>query len=206
MAERKRRLGSPESVPNQIDSDIRDKLTEYLELKQKEHKNETPTSYKVTVELCQIMKDMHEDGAKATEIRDAMPISSTGTVRYHVNDNCKHNRRSRITYSECGWMRIKAEKGKTTKELSEEYDTNQRIVRKHVTGDCNHESGVDELEGSQLESAKPNKVDRVKSTCPVCGSEFEHRKTEERTTCSKQCNMKYASMKSHGKSPDIASD
>lgn len=198
--------GSPESVPDQIEPETKKRLKSYLKRKRDERKDTTSNSYKVTVELCEIMKNMYENGVGPTDICEIMPFSSPGTVRYHVKDKCEHERRPRVTYSECGWMRIKASKGKSTKALSKEYDTNSRTIRKHVTGGCNHDSGIDDLDPSELEEETTNRVDRVKTVCPICKSAFKHRETEQRTTCSKTCNMKYAAMKSHGKSPDAVSD
>jgi hypothetical protein len=206
MSDYQPKYGSPESVPDQLDSEIRDRLKGYLERKRDKQKDNTPNSYKVTIELCEIMNDMYDNGIGPTEICKVMPFSSPSTVRYHVDNKCKHERRSRVTYSECGWMRIKARKGKSTKEISNEYNTDSRIIRKHVTGQCNHESGIDKVSLSELERETRKTVDRVESICPICESAFEHRETEQRTTCSKSCNMKYAAMKSHGKSPDITSD
>ena len=186
----------PETIPKGIDQDTKKRLKTYLAQKKKQDSEAKRTSNKVTKGMCDLINDMYEDRASPSEITEFAPVSSPNTIYYHLRGDCSHEYRSIITYSECGWMRVKAHKGMSTSEISSEYNVSERVVISHVTGDCGHEDGIEPLGGDMLYENSLEGPSMTTSTCPVCGDEFKHRSYRDRTTCSSQCNVQYAADKS----------
>jgi len=192
MANESNPYGDPDRLPSGISDDVREKLVAIMESGRPQHKTWDRDSHIVTLETCEFIKDMHEEGVSPSVIVDLFPIKSHSTVYYHVNDNCSHTHRVRLTYSECGWMRVKAGNGKSSKELAEEYDITQRVASRHILGDCNHEDGIAPIDPAKLRSNGYDGITMTTSVCASCGKEFEHPKTRDRTTCSVLCNGRYA--------------
>jgi len=186
----------PDDLPRHISDDARETLENILE-----HENtylgwERETG-KVSEGLCDFIHKLKDEEELSDEqILEMTPINSVNTIHYHYREECTHEKRTRITADECMWMRIKAHDGKSTSELSDEYDLTQRNVRKHVKDNCSHESRIDPVSGDVLRENAYDGPSTATSTCPICGEEFEHRSYVDRTTCSPECNVQYASNQS----------
>lgn len=149
---------------------------------------------KVTKEMCIKIQKLHERGAQAEHIASKFNLSSANTVYYHSRGDCSHDRRTSVTYSECGWMRVHFKNGNSVSELSDKYGIAEKNVRVHLKGGCSHEDGIKPL--STEEMRKINKERRnnnfTTSICEICGEAFEHKEYRDRVTCSKTCNAKKA--------------
>lgn len=190
-------LADPDTLPTQLDEEQRDMLAALMEKSRQSLPDSPKSSHKIDSNVCKVMREMKESGVSVKEILDYVPAKSPNTVYYHINDDCSHDRRVQITYSECGWMRVKAGNGKTSADIADEYNLAQRNARMHITGKCSHEDGIEPVDSDVLRANSYPDPPMETSECPVCGSEFEHREYADRTTCSNMCNVKYASMKSH---------
>jgi len=142
-------LADAEDIDPRLSPDTRDRILSYLD---NNKENSKPVTNKVSKAMCEDMKHRYENGATANDILQDFPIETTDTVYFHVNDKCTHTQRSKVTYDECGWMRVQAKNGATTSELCDSYDVSGNTVRRHVTGDCAHEDGIEPIEGSVLRS------------------------------------------------------
>lgn len=180
-------------VDGRLDSDAKSKLEKLIAHNANEEgqRDSNHSSGKVSIELCQLMKELYDDGLSYRQITEACPFSSVNTVKYHVKDRCSHTERVKLTYSECGWIRFKAKQGKSAKELSEKYDVTRKAIKIHAKGECNHEHECPTVTTEELEA---NNKDRfmAETTCPVCGDTFKHKRYKDRTTCSKSCGGKLA--------------
>jgi len=185
----------PEDLPDVLDSKTKAQLEAYLESKKQDEPNAPRSSGKVTSELCNLMNQMYSDGVNGTDIVDLVPVKSHNTVYYHLGDDCTHARRSRISYSECGWMRIHAENGAPSSTLAILNDICEEHATKHVTGRCSHEDGIKPVDGNVLRNNSRPEVTYTTKECPVCGDTFEYEDYRRRVTCSPSCNGKYASEK-----------
>ena len=185
----------PDQLPEHLGDDVRETLETILE-----HKNTylgwDRETGKVSESLCDLIHKMKADGLTDQEILDATPIHSVNTIHYHYRGDCTHEKRTRITEDECMWMRIKAHNGKSSSELSDEYDLTQENTTIHVTSKCSHDDRVEPIDGEELRSNAYDGVSKTTSKCPICKEVFEHRECADRTTCSPQCNVEYASQQS----------
>lgn len=186
-------LADPEDLPKGISKDARETMVSIINQHKKDVGEIEKTSGKVTVELCETFSQMKENGVPVSEIQELTHIDSPNTIYYHLRGDCSHQHRAQVTYSECGWMRIKAQQGAGTPELSEEYDLSQENTAVHVTGKCQHEDGIEPVSGDQLYKNSRSSDRWTTSVCPVCGEQFRHKDYRERTTCSDDCNVEYAS-------------
>lgn len=193
------RPATPDDIPKELNEDARELLIQHLEEMHDSSWSSDSTPGKITKEMCELIHKMRDDGVKWDDIIDYFPISSPSALAYHLNDECSHEKRNRVTYSECGWMRVHARNGAKTQTLSILYNLTHRNVVIHLTGECNHEDGIEPLEGSELYKNSRSVDNWVTSECPVCEAEFKHREWRDRTTCSSECNIKYASDIAHSK-------
>lgn len=200
---REDQLADPSDIPSRIPDDVRRNLVRYIKRRKKQYRLSDQkiedwdrSSSKVSMELCETIKEMKESGASASDIVDCTPIKSRNTVYYHLRGDCNHSQRSMLTYSECGWIRYKANNGASTKALAVLYNVSKRTILTHATGECGHSHGCETVTGSQLKSNGQSEASTVTSTCAVCGERFEHKEYRDRTTCSSDCNVKYAAQKS----------
>lgn len=135
-------LKSVDDIPRQITGKGRKLLEEYI---QKEI-NQGAGCNKVTKELCNLMCEMRDAGMSGQRIANQLDVVSTNAVYYHTRGDCTHEKSDKITYSECGWMRVKSRKGAQTKTLSILYDTTVRTVQTHLSGDCSHDDGIEPVD------------------------------------------------------------
>lgn len=187
---------SPDTLPQGLNGEARERVASIMRearVSQGENRGE---SNKVTSIICEGIREMYEQGVPVKEITKQVPVSSHNSVYYHINGECSHEYRVQLTYSECGWMRVKAQKGKSSKELSEEYNLSQDVTTRHIVGKCDHEDGIEPLDSQLLRANAYDGPATTTSTCPVCENKFEHEEYRDRTTCSPECNVVYASMKS----------
>lgn len=139
-------------VRNGVSGENKELLEKLLQHEQSNNQERDCKSGKVSKGLCEALNDMYEDGVSPYTMVEELHISSKSTVYYHLNGKCNHEKRRSLTYDECGWMRVQATCGATTEELCEKYDVSGNTVRRHVTGDCTHEDGIEPVEGSVLRS------------------------------------------------------
>jgi hypothetical protein len=189
-------LAHPDTLPDQLSEENREALASIMEASRSEGGGGPKGTGKVTVDLCNIIQEMYTEGTSVSDIIEHIPVESPNTVYYHLRGDCTHSKRAKISYSECGWMRVKANKGESSKTISEEYNVTQRNAAVHITGKCSHEDGVDPVEPETLRSNSHTGPSMTISVCPVCGDEFDHKEYRERTTCSSECNVVYASRQS----------
>jgi len=135
-------LKSVDDIPRQITGKGRKLLEQYVngEINKGEGCN------KVTKELCDLMCEMRNIGMSGKQIANELEIVTTNAVYYHTRGDCTHEKSDKITYSECGWMRVKSRKGAQTKTLAVLYDTTIRTVQTHLSGDCSHEDGIEPVD------------------------------------------------------------
>lgn len=186
-------------IPSGVNDETKERIKSLVEYEEEVSENWERTSCKVTKELCNIICEMYSDGISPRDITDCLPISSHNTVYYHVRGDCNHEYRSKLTYDECGWMRVYARKGAPSSSLAVLYNVHKDRVSHHVTGKCRHEDGIEPVSASKLRSNGYSTPDYVTKECPVCGDEFEHKEYKSRTTCSNKCNYSYAGKSPHKK-------
>jgi len=191
------RHAHPSDLPEAIGEDEKRKLKKYLNSINDSNSKPNKTSRKVSKQLCSLIEDLAEQGLKPQEICDLIEVKSKNTVYYHLRDECEHKYRDKVTYDECGWMRVYAKKGAPSSTLAILYNVSREIATRHITGKCNHQDGIQPLSGLELRRNSYSGPDMVTKTCPVCGGTFDHKKYNNRTTCSRSCCGKYASMKQH---------
>lgn len=185
-------LADAEDIDPRLSPDTRDRILSYLD---NNKENSKPVTNKVSKAMCEDMKHRYENGATANDILQDFPIETTDTVYFHVNDKCTHTQRSKVTYDECGWMRVKSKKGAPTKTLAVLYNVSQDTAYEHISDRCNHELHIDPVEPSKLRDNMHPNTETVTSTCAVCSKEFEHKNYVKGTTCSNRCSALYASQK-----------
>jgi predicted transcriptional regulator len=110
--------------------------------------------HNVDIEACEVIKELYEKGMSLQDIADLLGNLSKSGVRYHVQNKCTHKKQGKITYSECGWMRIKARRNKSTKQLSKNYGVSDDTIRAHLKGECHHEDGIIPLSKEEMLSRK----------------------------------------------------
>jgi len=189
-----------ENLPNGLGDDARQKLEAYakrLSESDISQQNKEKTSNIVSKELCELIHDMDSKDIPHTDIVECMPFSSQHTLYYHLREDCDHSYRSRLSYDECGWMRIYAKQGAPLQTLSTLFNISQRNTSIHLSGECNHEDMLEPVSTEQLRANSVETAPIITSICPVCDEEFTHKKYRDRTTCSEQCRNIYASHKSH---------
>jgi len=179
-------------LPQGLSKDTKERLRQHI-LAQERSDKDNNTSNTVTKDLCHLICDLREEGMKVNHILRYMPFSSPNTVYYHLRQECSHKYRSKLTYDECGWMRYYASKGAPSKTLAILYNVSQEVAMRHITGKCNHENMIEPLSGEELRSNGYNKTKLVTKICPICNETFEYPEYNDRTTCSDECNVKYAS-------------
>lgn len=187
-----------EELPNGISKEVIDHIDNYASRVKKINGltgEADKTTSIVSKELCELINELDKKGMAHSDIIDIMPFSSPNTLYYHLKDKCSHNQRTKISYDECGWMRIYAKQGAPVKTLSLLFNIAPENVSKHLTGDCSHEDGVKRVDHSTIRS-NSFKDNKEISECKVCGEEFEHKSYRDRTTCSNKCNQKYMTKKS----------
>jgi hypothetical protein len=189
-------LADPDTLPTQLGEEQRETLAALMAKSRQSLPDSPKSSHKIDTNVCKVMREMKESGVPVEEILDYVPAKSPNTVYYHINDKCSHDRRVQVTYSECGWMRAKASNGKTSAEIADEYNLAQKNARMHILGKCSHEDGIEPVSPDVLRANAYPDPPTVTTTCPVCGTDFQHREYNNRTTCSEQCNVEYASIKS----------
>jgi len=189
-------------LPKNLSQDIQSTLKSYLESNLYSGDGSKRDSHKVDSSLCQLIKDMYDDGVSAQDIVDHLPISSPNTVYYHVRDECSHKHRSRVTYDECGWIRVKARSGDSVKELSQDYDLSTKSVRLHAKGECSHEDGIDPVDPDVLYQNNFSGYTMTTSVCEECDEEFEHEACRDRVCCSVKCKNIRAGKLSHASTAD----
>jgi len=180
-------------LPNGLDSDVRNRIRRC----RKTEEGQSSTSGKVTKELCDLIHEMDSKDVPHSKIISSMPFSSQHTLYYHLREECEHEYRSRITYSECGWMRIYAKQGAPLQTLSLLFNLSNENTSIHLSGKCGHEDMLEPVSTEQLRSNSTDVASIVTSICPICDEEFTHKEYRDRTTCSEQCRNIYASHKSH---------
>jgi len=131
-------LKSEDDIPRQITGKSRELLKSYIT---KEDNRGTECN-KVTKDLCNAMRELKDSGLSGAEIANKIKIVSPNAVYYHTRGDCTHEKSDMITYSECGWMRVKSRKGALTETLAVLYDTTKRTVQVHLSGDCSHDQGI----------------------------------------------------------------
>lgn len=186
---------NPDTLPSGLSDDTREKLASIMESGMAQSGIRKRDSHVITPLVCEVIREMHEQGVSPTEIVNFFPVKSQSTLYYHINDKCSHNHRVRLTYSECGWMRVKAGNGEPSKVLAEEYGISQRVASRHILGDCSHEDGILPIDPGELRSNSYNGITMTTSVCKLCGDEFEHAKTRDRMACSRECSAKQATIK-----------
>jgi len=196
MSEDIRKLADPDTLPTQLGEEQREMLAALMGKSRQPLPDSPKSSHKITSNVCKVMREMKESGVSVKEILDYVPAESPNTVYYHINDNCSHDRRVQITYSECGWMRVKAKEGAATSEVADDYNLSPKNARMHIVGKCSHEDGIEPVNADVLRANAYPDPPMATTSCPVCETEFKHREYINRTTCSEQCNAEYASMKS----------
>lgn len=180
-------------LPSSLSEDAKEAIKKRLQEESGGEVTIDYTSNKVSPAMCESMQDMKSDGMTASEIADEMGISSNTTVYYHLREECSHQYRPKVTYSECGWMRIHSRNGARTPTLAVLYDLSEENVVEHLMGRCNHEDGIEPLTEDECRYTLHSEAGVTVSTCEMCGEEFEHKEYRNRTTCSIKCNAKYAS-------------
>lgn len=184
-------------LPSRLNEDTKRRLREIAEDEGNEESSTNNTPWKVTVEMCNLMNDMREDGVQPKDIMEIAPFSSQDTLYRHLRGDCTHKARQRVSYDECGWMRFYAKRGAPSKTLAVLYDIDRKTVVNHLSGKCSHNSGLEHLDTYEMHMNGRKDVKMVTSTCPECGEEFEHKEFKDRTFCSESCNGKYAGRKAH---------
>ena len=187
-------------LPNGLNDDAKQRIEQYAKKLTEEQGNEDrvqKTSNTVTMELCELIHDMDSKDIPHTDIIECMPFSSQHTLYYHLREDCDHSYRSKLTYNECGWMRIYAKQGAPLQTLSVLFNISERNASIHLSGECNHEDMLEPVSTEQLRSNSVETANIVTSICPICDEEFTHKEYRDRTTCSEQCRNIYASHKSH---------
>jgi hypothetical protein len=188
------------NLPNGLDADAKERIKKHAERLTEEDsdvKNVDKTSNIVTKELCELMHDMDSKDIPHTDIIDCMPFSSQHTLYYHLREDCDHSYRSKLSYHECGWMRIYAKQGAPLQTLTVLFNISERNASIHLSGECNHEDMLEPVSTEQLRANSVETAPIVTSICPICDQEFTHKEYRDRTTCSEQCRNIYASEKSH---------
>jgi len=185
-----------DEIPSGINNETAEYIKNYIKKEETKDLEWDHTSSKVTVELCDTMNKLYDKGLTAGEIADMFDLESHTTVHYHVQKKCTHEYRSKVTHSECGWMRFHANNGAPTKTLATLYDLSEKHTRTHVLGKCSHDHECPTPSPSELRSNGYGKTDMQTSTCPICEEEFEHEAYFNRTTCSEECKYKYIGRKS----------
>lgn len=191
-------MANEDLIPHQLDDDARQRLIEHLDRyrSQKTHSDAKPN--KVTGELCDLVNEMYEEGIKPSEIVEAMPFSSNNTIYYHVRGDCSHTQRRLVTYDECMWMRIKAQKGAPRKTLAMLYDLSIRNATDHILGECGHDNGIEPLTNEELKENTAEYVFKTEAVCDMCGKKFRHKRHRDRRFCSKACACSHAGKVSTG--------
>lgn len=132
-------LKSEDDIPRQITGEARELLKGFIN----EEENRGHECNKVTKDLCNAMCELRESGVSGAEIADRIGVVSPNAVYYHTRGDCTHEKGDRLTYSECGWMRVKSRKGALTETLAVLYDTTKRTVQVHLSDDCSHDQGIE---------------------------------------------------------------
>lgn len=189
----------PEDLPDQLDEDSRALLTQYLESKRGDKDSWDRECNKISKEVCDLINEMKEDGVPAKEILDYIPAESTTAVYYHYRGDCTHEYRTRVTYDECMRMRMYSRKGARTSTLAILFNLARTNVQNHIMGNCSHEDGFEPLTAEEARWSLYMERNDTSSICPICGDEFEHKTYQDRTTCSPECNVKYASNAAHNR-------
>lgn len=195
MARGEYTLADPEDLPTGLSEDIRKALVKYLKRKKKSKDDWEHTSAKVPIYLCDLMRDMHDEGLPGTKIVNLVPVKSQATVYYHLRDDCSHDYRSQLTYDECGWIRMYAKKGAPSKTLAVLYDISQEAIARHATGRCSHDHGCKPIDSQELHNNGRAETPMTTSTCPECEESFEHAEYKEQRFCSNKCNAIFAAKK-----------
>lgn len=188
------------NLPNGLDSNAKKKIEEYAEGLVEDTDNVgdvEKTSNTVTKEICELIHDMDSKGIPHTDIIECMPFSSQHTLYYHLRKDCQHSYRTKLSYNECGWMRVYAKQGAPLKTLSVLFNISERNASIHLSGECDHEDMLEPVSTKQLRANSVETAPIVTSICPICDQEFTHKEYRDRTTCSEQCRNIYASEKSH---------
>lgn len=183
----------PEDLPRQLDGDSRALLEQYLESKRPDKDGWDRECNKISKDVCELIQEMYEDGVPVKEILKYVPAKSTTAVYYHINEECTHEYRTRVTYDECMRMRMYSRKGARTPTLGVLFNLARTNVQNHIMGKCSHEDGFEPLTAEEARWSLYKERNNTTSICPICGDEFEHKKYHDRTTCSSECNVKYAS-------------
>jgi len=133
-------LTSEEQIPRQITGESRELLKSFINDGEDKRGNECN---KVTQDLCDTICKLKKLGKSGSEIADMIGVVSENAVYYHARGDCTHEKGDMITYSECGWMRVKSKKGALTETLAVLYNTTKRTVQVHLSGDCSHEDSIE---------------------------------------------------------------
>lgn len=181
-----------DNLPDNLSDEVVDKL---VDIAGDAKTGRTKRPNKVTPELCELLKELKEKGLTNKEIMEFTPVNSPDTLYLHLNNDCKH-KSGKIRYTDCGWIRFHANRGSTTKELSEQYGVGKFAIRQHATGKCRHDHECEPVTGEQLRE-NANKQYHTTSVCEECGEEFEHKRYRNRRFCSQSCNGKYAGRQAH---------
>lgn len=181
-------------LPNGLDEYVKERIKAYNEFDTAEYKDQNV----VTKDMCETIKKLDSKDIAHDDIVDMMPFSSPNTLYYHLSDKCTHEHRSRVTYSECGWMRVYAQKGAPTKTLSVLYNISMRNAVIHLTGKCNHEDGIEPLHSEDLRANGYSTPTMVSSICDECGNTFEHKEYRDRRFCSTRCRNVYGGKAAQG--------
>jgi len=185
-----------DSLPDGLSQDVKSKVKRLIVDNETEDIDQDKTTSKVSTDMCNAMNKLYDRGLTQREVADVFDMSRT-TIIYHLNDKCKHEYRSKVTYSECGWMRFHANNGAPTSTLAILYDLSEEHTRRHVLGRCTHSHECPTPSPEELRSNGYNNAkDLVTSVCPICEEEFKHKPYFDRTTCSEECKYKYAGRKS----------
>lgn len=133
-------LKSEDDIPRQITGESRELLKRFINEPEPKQGKECN---KVTKQLCDTMCEMKQSGMSGSEIADNIGIVSQNAVYYHTRGDCTHEKGNKITYSECGWMRVKSRKGALTETLAVLYNVTKRTAQVHLSGKCSHDQGIE---------------------------------------------------------------
>lgn len=181
-----------DTLPDGLSQDVKSKVKDLVVSDEKDNLEWDRTTSKISSEVCDAMNRLSDRGVSATDIAETFGISSHTTVYYHLNDKCKHEYRSKVTHSECGWMRYHANNGAPTSTLAILYNISEKHARRHILGKCSHRHECPTPTPEELRSNGYNNAkDLVTSVCPICEEEFKHKPYYDRTTCSEECKYRY---------------
>jgi len=112
---------------------------------------------KIDSEVCNIIRSLSSIGVTQRDIGICLDISSSATISRHVNGRCNHGVEEskelpqEVTYTECGWMRRKAQNGVPLGVLSDMYSYTTIMIEKHVIGNCDHNHDCSTVSRSDIE-------------------------------------------------------